>query len=58
MENITITLKEYTQLEKDSETLRALEWTGVDNWEGWDIAMDLLEEWNKENKETNNEKII
>lgn len=36
------------ELEEDSQTLLALRAAGVDNWEGYDIAMDMLEEWNNE----------
>lgn len=39
---ITISEKEYKQLLEDSKKLLALEHTGVDNWEGYDIALDLL----------------
>lgn len=43
MENISITQTEYQELKNDARILRALEHAGVDNWEGYDIAMDLLE---------------
>ena len=39
-----ITDKEYTNLINDRNKLRALEATGVDNWEGYDIAMEYLDE--------------
>lgn len=39
-----ITNKEYIDLINDRNKLRALEAAGVDNWEGYDIAMDYLEE--------------
>jgi hypothetical protein len=45
---VTITSEEYDQLLKDSRWLRALEAAGVDNWEGYDIAVDYFDEWNKE----------
>lgn len=39
---VTITQAEYDQLLADSEKLNALEQMGVDNWDGYDQAMDLL----------------
>ena len=39
---ITITVKEYESLLKDSSFMRALEQAGVDNWEGYDYAIDIL----------------
>lgn len=30
--------------------LSALQNTGVDNWEGYEYAQELLEEWNDENE--------
>lgn len=42
-EVITITLKEYNQLLEDSKILRALEGAGVDNWDGYDYAMESLD---------------
>jgi hypothetical protein len=41
-ETITITKKEYDSLIEDSETLSALESAGVDNWSGYDYAMEIL----------------
>ena len=46
-EPVTIDIE---QLEEDSQTLSALQAAGVDNWEGYDIAMDMLEEWNNEDE--------
>lgn len=43
-ETITISKKEYDSLVKDSEFLQALRAAGVDNWEGYSIAQDYLEE--------------
>ena len=42
MDTITITIKEYNQLKKDSEWLAALEAAGVDNWPGFVDARDIL----------------
>lgn len=38
------------ELEENSQILSALQAAGVDNWEGFDIAMDMLEEWNNEDE--------
>jgi hypothetical protein len=40
---ITITKEEYDTLKEDALFLRALERAGVDNWEGYDDALDILE---------------
>ena len=39
---ITITKKEYDKLLKDSNKLMALEGAGVDSWEGYDFAIEIL----------------
>lgn len=44
MEEISIPQEEYDQLIQDQKWLRALEAAGVDNWEGCDIARELLDE--------------
>ena len=41
-QGITITETEYDQLIKDQELLRALQNAGVDNWEGYDSALESL----------------
>jgi len=41
-EMITITLKEYEELNEDSNFLQALQAAGVDNWDGHDYAIDIL----------------
>ncbi len=43
-EMITITKKEYDQLQKDSEWLSYLEAAGVDNWDGLDEAIRMRNE--------------
>lgn len=43
-ENITITLKEYKRLRKDSYILGLLEGAGVDNWQGYDFALEEFDE--------------
>ena len=40
---VTITKKEYDQLIEDKNLLNALEGAGVDNWDGYSDAMEVLE---------------
>ena len=47
-----LSIKEYNELVDDQIKLRALEAAGVDNWNGYDTAMDILEEWAEEDEET------
>lgn len=37
-------LKEIERLQERERWLRALEYAGVDNWEGWDSACEVLQE--------------
>jgi hypothetical protein len=39
-EEITIPRDEYESLLRDRKKLQCLQGAGVDNWEGYDIAMD------------------
>lgn len=39
---ITITEKEYNQLIKDQEFLQILQAAGVDNWDGYDYALEHI----------------
>jgi hypothetical protein len=43
-DKITISKKRYEELLKNEQWLRALEGAGVDNWEGYDIAKDMMDE--------------
>jgi len=43
-EMITISLKEYEALKEDKRFLNALEAAGVDNWDGYDYALEILGE--------------
>lgn len=45
---VTISADQYEQLLEDSSWLSALRAAGVDNWEGYDYAMELLREWEEE----------
>ena len=40
-EPVVITREEYESLLDDRELLDCLRAVGVDNWDGWDAAMDL-----------------
>lgn len=43
--------KENRELKKRDLKLEALEQAGVDNWDGYGDAMDLLAEWNGEEED-------
>jgi len=43
VEMIEITVEFYDRLYADSDFLDCLRAAGVDNWEGYDIAQDMLE---------------
>ena len=43
-ETITITKKEYEQLQRDQWLLECLRGAGVDNWEGYDYAIEMMNE--------------
>ena len=43
-ETVTISKEEYDQLIKDQEFLEALRGAGVDNWEGYDYAIEIMKE--------------
>jgi len=45
---VTITEEEYNALLDRDQELCALEAAGVDNWEGYEEAMNILKEWNGE----------
>ena len=47
---VTITEKEYNELCEDSQFLCALQAAGVDNWDGYSDAQEILEEWDNENE--------
>lgn len=40
MEMITIPKKEYNKLQERDRLLSCLEAAGVDNWDGWDFAIE------------------
>ena len=42
-DRVTISKEEYESLKRDAEVLRALEGAGVDNWEGYEIALEALD---------------
>ncbi len=43
-ETVTISKKEYESLLEDRKWLQALQNAGVDNWEGYDYACELMNE--------------
>lgn len=43
-ETVTISKKEYLSLLEDRNMLTALENAGVDNWNGYDYAMETFEQ--------------
>ncbi len=45
-----ILIKYLEEMDNDSIFLSALQNAGVDNWEGYEYAQELLEEWNDENE--------
>ncbi len=45
---VTISREEYEELFDSQQKLHALEAAGVDNWDGWDEAMEILAEWEDE----------
>jgi hypothetical protein len=47
-EMITITKAEYDELIEDQKLLIALQGAGVDNWDGYDYAIESLDENNDE----------
>ena len=43
-DTITIPVEEYERLLNDSHFLEALRAAGVDNWDGYEVAQDMMEE--------------
>lgn len=43
METVTVPLKEYKGLQDDSLLLLCLKGAGVDNWDGWDYALEMYQ---------------
>lgn len=43
-EKVTITKEQYDELLEDQRFLRCLEHAGVDNWEGYDFALEYFNE--------------
>lgn len=46
--SVVLSAKEYDDLLERDRWLSALEGAGVDNWDGWDEAKDMLAEWDAE----------
>lgn len=51
VETVTIPKKEYETLKKDQSKLIALENGGVDNWDGYEFAMEEMDKWEKEDEQ-------
>ena len=47
---VLISLKRFEELISNEEKLKALEAAGVDNWDGYDYAIESIQE-NKQNEE-------
>jgi len=45
MSDITITQEQYNELITDQQFLEALRAAGVDNWDGYDYAVEMINEW-------------
>lgn len=43
-EMVTITKEEYEELLADSKFLACLDAAGVDNWDGYDFAQDMMDD--------------
>ena len=41
-ETVTLSREQYDELLQDQALLRALEAAGVDNWDGWNVALETL----------------
>jgi len=50
-EKITISIEEYEKLTRDAMFLEALKACGVDNWQAYDDALEMLAEWDAEPEE-------
>jgi len=42
--NITISKEEYEELLKDQKLLQCLQAAGVNNWDGYDYAIEMMQE--------------
>ena len=47
-DTIIVSRNEYFKLQERDNFLSALEAAGVDNWDGYGDAQDILEEWDNE----------
>lgn len=46
---VEISIEEWEEMENDLAFLSALKAAGVDNWDGYDLAYDILKEWGYSN---------
>ena len=47
-ETICVTKSQYESLLEDSKFLEALRQAGVDNWDGYSYAFEIMDGWDKE----------
>lgn len=45
---VSVPIEEYLQLQDDARLLNCLRNAGVDNWEGWDFALEEYHEGNED----------
>lgn len=50
-EMVTISAEYYSELLERDQWLSALECAGVDNWDGIEVAAEMLQEWDNEHGE-------
>lgn len=49
-DTVTISRKMYEELIESQRWLTALKSAGVDNWDGYDFAKEILEEWDNDDE--------
>ncbi len=47
-DRVFVPKERYDKLKRDAEMYYALQEAGVDNWDGYEYAMDILDEWEDE----------
>lgn len=51
IKKVYVDAKAYDKLQERNQFLCALEAAGVNNWEGFSVAHEMIEEWDKEDNE-------
>ena len=54
-ETVTISKEEYESLLEDQHMLQCLQAAGVDNWDGYDLAIEMMNGEGEEDEEDNYE---